>query len=79
MGRSVRRAGPYAVTALPASQQHMWMESTGRADRSTQRHVTACRSKSQTRPTDPTNISQSYESPTVPIDWVIPNRRHSLP
>ena len=24
-------------------------------------------------------IALSYESPTVPIDWVIPNRRHSLP
>jgi hypothetical protein len=23
--------------------------------------------------------SQSYESPTVPIDWVIPNRRQSFP
>jgi len=72
MGRSVRRAGPYAVTALPASQQHMWMESTGRADRSTQRHVTACRSKSQTRPTDPTNISQSKQSPVEPNDSLSP-------
>ena len=33
--------------------------SPGQADRSTQRHSSACRSKSQTRPGNPTITSQS--------------------
>ena len=44
-------AGPYSVTAHPASQQHL-MEPLGRADRSTPRHSRAGRSESQTQPND---------------------------
>ena len=49
-------AGPYRVTALPAGRG-VHPPSPGQADRSTD--SSACRSKSQTRPGNPTITSQS--------------------
>ena len=58
-------AGPYRVTALPAGRG-VHPPSPGQADRSTQRHSSACRSKSQTRPGNPAITSQSSVLLTFP-------------